>query len=507
MNNYLTKNYMDFKTAAKKDWYITSIAQKPHCKVKIELEDGKSKLYRSHNSVNIGDVAVIGSDCKTSFAMGEVTDNTNTGGGKSKLAPAIYVFSEKPSLDEIKKAASKIDDFSGITGIKKHYKIDNDVFDFIFVFGELQIEYVLFAISVLAHRDMASAAQIKKATTYLESAKEVCPDFFGDEMGNILSKRWNPASTVVLAGFYDGWETKIKNLPFWNNKTLQDVDVSFTKSDYGDCYGIVVPDCSDDIKKAFAGAEELHKAYTELVFRSALSIIIRGGFVNLLKAALNVAMPIKDCYDDLCDFAKEIGSDFCYKVLIAEKNKVLSAKPSKSGTKKGKPAVVASEDFYIEGTTLISYKGNEEEVIIPEGIKTIGERAFEKKPIKKIVLAESVTQIKDYAFSECDSLSQVIFNQKLKTLHHFIFWRCDSLIEADLSNTSLEKMKHNVFRDCQNLHDVYLPNTLKEIEGIGLQPEILHCYKNSVADQWVKERNEYYGHGKIKKDIIVEYLD
>ena len=45
--------------------------------------------------------------------------------------------------------------------------------------------------------------------------------------------------------------------------------------------------------------------------------IIRGGFVNLLKAALSVEMPIKGFYGKLKDFALEIGSTKCYEVLSA----------------------------------------------------------------------------------------------------------------------------------------------------------------------------------------------
>ena len=53
----------------------------------------------------------------------------------------------------------------------------------------------------------------------------------------------------------------------------------------------------------------------ELVFRSALSMLIRGGCVNLLKAALAVEMPIKGFYQKLIAFADEIGSTSCAVLL------------------------------------------------------------------------------------------------------------------------------------------------------------------------------------------------
>jgi hypothetical protein len=52
--------------------------------------------------------------------------------------------------------------------------------------------------------------------------------------------------------------------------------------------------------------------------------LIRGGFLNLLKAALSVQMPIKGFYQKLIAFADEIGSTECGELLksIDYENKV-----------------------------------------------------------------------------------------------------------------------------------------------------------------------------------------
>ena len=65
-------------------------------------------------------------------------------------------------------------------------------------------------------------------------------------------------------------------------------------------------------------------------------------------------------------------------------------------------------DFIIEDGVLISYTGNAEEVIIPDGVTTIGYEAFyNNETIKKVVIPEGVTVIKRDAFSWCVNLSEI----------------------------------------------------------------------------------------------------
>lgn len=65
-------------------------------------------------------------------------------------------------------------------------------------------------------------------------------------------------------------------------------------------------------------------------------------------------------------------------------------------------------DFVIEDGVLTSYTGNAEEVIIPEGVTSIGYQAFfNNESIKKVVIPEGVTVIKRDAFSGCANLSEL----------------------------------------------------------------------------------------------------
>ena len=84
----------------------------------------------------------------------------------------------------------------------------------------------------------------------------------------------------------------------------------------------------------------------------------------------------------------------------------------------------AKEAFEIDGDVLLHFNGNEEKVVIPEGIKVIGEKAFaENKDLKEVVLPNSVETICEYAFAECDNLEKVIIGDgsSLRTIGKYAF--------------------------------------------------------------------------------------
>ena len=78
-----------------------------------------------------------------------------------------------------------------------------------------------------------------------------------------------------------------------------------------------------DLEKLINENKDFACFYNELIFRSALSLIIRGGFVNLLRAALGVHMPIGSFYEKLMAFSKEIGSTHCFELLDEHKSEYI----------------------------------------------------------------------------------------------------------------------------------------------------------------------------------------
>lgn len=65
-------------------------------------------------------------------------------------------------------------------------------------------------------------------------------------------------------------------------------------------------------------------------------------------------------------------------------------------------------DFVIQDGSLVTYLGNAADIVIPEGVRKIGQGAFIKnKNIKNVILPKSLTWIGDCAFSGCENLKSI----------------------------------------------------------------------------------------------------
>lgn len=84
-----------------------------------------------------------------------------------------------------------------------------------------------------------------------------------------------------------------------------------------------------------------------------------------------------------------------------------------------------------ENRMLKKYVGNDEHVIIPDGIHTIGPRAFEKcEHMKSVLIPDSVKTIGAASFSECIHLESVRIPRGVKTLGGSAFSECTNLRSA-----------------------------------------------------------------------------
>jgi hypothetical protein len=79
------------------------------------------------------------------------------------------------------------------------------------------------------------------------------------------------------------------------------------------------------------------------------------------------------------------------------------------------PAPVSDASFWIKGTTLVRYPGSAEHVEIPNGITTIGGRAFSMSQIKSVQISQSVTTIGLFAFWG-SQLSSVVIPSGVTTI-------------------------------------------------------------------------------------------
>ena len=112
--------------------------------------------------------------------------------------------------------------------------------------------------------------------------------------------------------------------------------------------------------------------------------------------------------------------------------------------------------FHIQNDILLSYEGRDESVIVPEGIRTIGEGAFKAcvslkqvslpsalchimagafkgcRKLRKIQIPQGVTEIGDYAFHRCHCLREILLPDSVERLGDCAFLYCDSLVKSTM---------------------------------------------------------------------------
>ena len=93
-------------------------------------------------------------------------------------------------------------------------------------------------------------------------------------------------------------------------------------------------------------------------------------------------------------------------------------------------------NMVIAGKVLVSYRGDEESVTIPEGIKVIGELAFRKKSnLKTVELPSTVEIIDRAAFKDCKSLKEIVLPCSLQSFESNSFIGCSSLEKIVVDNS------------------------------------------------------------------------
>ena len=123
-------------------------------------------------------------------------------------------------------------------------------------------------------------------------------------------------------------------------------------------------------------------------------------------------------------------------------------------------------DFQTEGNVLIRYAGKERDVVIPKGIKEIGNGSaltFFQTNVVSVEIPPSVTTIGGYAFYNCGTLTKVVIPKSVKTIGHHAFRECSSLKAVSIPD-DITIIERECFWGCTGLKTIKLPKALKIIE-------------------------------------------
>ena len=107
-------------------------------------------------------------------------------------------------------------------------------------------------------------------------------------------------------------------------------------------------------------------------------------------------------------------------------------------------------DFLMDGSTLVRYIGQSEYVRVPDGVINIGAEAFHNARVVSVELPDSVTEIREDAFSGCEHLERVRLSTRLLVIRKNAFQSCISLSDIALP-ASLQEIDKAAFSACPEL--------------------------------------------------------
>ena len=181
--------------------------------------------------------------------------------------------------------------------------------------------------------------------------------------------------------------------------------------------------------------------------------------------------------------------------------------------------------FQIENSILKKYEGDDEFVIIPDGITGIGDYAFygalhmkgvqipdtvremgsnvfyNCESLEEAVIPDSVTYAGSAMFARCASLKRAVLSDGLTALPKITFFCCEKLEEVILPK-KLRQLNRACFEQCHSLQEVNLPDTVRDIgenafdDCVSLKRITLPASLVSIGD------NAFFNCRKLRKLVL-----
>lgn len=135
----------------------------------------------------------------------------------------------------------------------------------------------------------------------------------------------------------------------------------------------------------------------------------------------------------------------------------------------------------------LSYVNGETDVLkIPEGVKTLRDRAFAGQMFaSQIVLPESAVSLGDYAIGDCRAITEIDL-KNVESLGYRSFYNCP-LLSKIIMPLTLKSMGYYVFQSCSQLTELTFRNGM---DGFTIDP-------NALAGSSITTINCPWGEGEV----------
>ena len=183
------------------------------------------------------------------------------------------------------------------------------------------------------------------------------------------------------------------------------------------------------------------------------------------------------------------------KIFKIEKNTSLTL------IKKGDEISTKTSDFAVENGSIVAYKGNQKDLLIPseingQKIRSIGRMALAKKNLESIELAPGIESIDTGAFLGNPNLKTIKLNQDLKTIGDNAFTKAS--IENLVLPENLQSIGKNAFKS-NSIKELVFKENLREIGNNAFD-------SNKINKLQLPENLKIIGDGAFKNNKIQKLI-
>ena len=317
-------------------------------------------------------------------------------------------------------------------------------------------------------------------------------------------------------------EVKIIGRDAFKNSKIKEIDIpkgvtriGICAFSYSELERISLPDTLRVIDSyAFSNCENL----TELTVPKSVTDIDSGAFQDLPKCVITILNESDDeelfrmsddafAFGQLIPHIKEVRVPYGsvamrYAVKDGLKVTTFPCGPHKFGNPKKYHYI--DDVFCCEGRTLHEYFGRQDVVHVPEGIHTIGERAFEFSKVKKVCLPKTVKRIAKGAFAYSKQLEEVA-GEGVAEIDRVAFRSCENL--THVAFPGLKQCYDISFENCNRLcrENIIIPDDTEIIEE-AREPWICSCGRCFVTRTPFK-KVRISNSSKISKRKILDFKE